>query len=267
MALLKKLLDMSGRRVLLTGATGKLGTMISECMAELGAELILVDLKNSNFSNVLKKIKKIKKVKVEIIKCDLINDKERGYLIGQILKDKKSLNCLINCAAFIGSSKIEGWSTAFENQSLESWKKAIDLNLTAAFHISQGLYPKLKKSKGANIINISSIYGELGPDWSLYRNTNMANPAGYSVSKGGLNQLTRWLATTISPEVRVNAISPGGIFRNQNKQFINRYIKKTPLRRMAAENDIKGAIAYLASDLSRYVTGQIINVDGGWSAW
>jgi NAD(P)-dependent dehydrogenase (short-subunit alcohol dehydrogenase family) len=95
----------------------------------------------------------------------------------------------------------------------------------------------------------------------------MSNPAAYGVSKGGLIQLTRWLATTIAPEVRVNAISPGGIFRNQPEAFVNRYAEKTPLGRMATEDDFRGAIAYLASDLSRYVTGQILSVEGGWGVW
>ena len=143
----------------------------------------------------------------------------------------------------------------------------MEVNLTSAFHLSQSLYKILKKSKGANIINVASIYGELGPDWSIYNSTSIANPAAYSASKGGLIQLTRWLATTVSPEVRVNAISPGGIIRKQPKNFINRYVKKTPLGRMAKEEDLIGAISYLASDLSKYVTGQVLRVDGGWSGW
>jgi NAD(P)-dependent dehydrogenase (short-subunit alcohol dehydrogenase family) len=95
----------------------------------------------------------------------------------------------------------------------------------------------------------------------------MGNPAAYAASKGGLIQLTRWLATTIAPDVRVNVISPGGVYRNQPKKFVKRYVAKTPLGRMAIEEDFKGVIAYLASDLSAYVTGQNIIVDGGWTAW
>ncbi len=101
----------------------------------------------------------------------------------------------------------------------------------------------------------------------MYKGTEMGNPAAYSASKGGLIQLTRWLATTIAPDVRVNSISPGGVFRNQPKQFVDRYEKRTPLGRMATEEDFKGIIAYLASDLSKYVTGQNIDVDGGWGVW
>ena len=127
--------------------------------------------------------------------------------------------------------------------------------------------PKLVESDGASIVNIGSIYGMLGPDWGLYEGTAMSNPAAYGASKGALIQLTRWLATTIAPKIRVNIVSPGGIFRDQPNSFVKKYEERTPLGRMANENDFSGAILFLASDLSRYVTGQNIIVDGGWSSW
>ena len=140
----------------------------------------------------------------------------------------------------------------------------MEVNLTAVFDLCQGVTPLLRASTGPNIINIASIYGHYGPDWSLYKGTTMGNPAAYNASKGGLIQFTRWLATTLAPDVRVNAISPGGIFRNQPEIFVNRYKAKTPLGRMATEDDFRGIIAYLASDLSKYMTGQNLTVDGGW---
>jgi NAD(P)-dependent dehydrogenase (short-subunit alcohol dehydrogenase family) len=123
----------------------------------------------------------------------------------------------------------------------------------------------LKKSKAGSIINIASIYGAYAPDYSLYEGTSMGNPAGYSASKGGLIQLTRWLSTTVAPDICVNSISPGGIWRKQPEKFVKRYERRTPLARMATEEDFKGVIAYLISDMSAYVTGQNIVVDGGWS--
>ena len=117
------------------------------------------------------------------------------------------------------------------------------------------------------IINIGSIYGTVGPDFSLYEGTSMANPAAYGASKGGLAQLTRYLATALAPLVRVNTISPGGIARGQPASFVERYRSRTPLGRMGAEEDLKGAVAFLASDAAAYVTGQNLLVDGGWSAW
>jgi NAD(P)-dependent dehydrogenase (short-subunit alcohol dehydrogenase family) len=125
----------------------------------------------------------------------------------------------------------------------------------------------MMESKGASIINVASIYGIAGPDWSLYEGTKIGNPAAYAVSKGGLIQFTRWLATTVAPGIRVNAISPGGILRGQPKNFVERYSAKVPLGRMAKEDDFRGIIAYLATDLSEYVTGQNISIDGGWSIW
>jgi len=95
----------------------------------------------------------------------------------------------------------------------------------------------------------------------------MGNPAAYGVSKGGLVQLTRWLGTTLASDIRVNAISPGGVFRNQPDAFVERYVTKTPLNRMAIEDDFRGAVAFLASDQSAYVSGQVIAVDGGWGVW
>jgi NAD(P)-dependent dehydrogenase (short-subunit alcohol dehydrogenase family) len=165
----------------------------------------------------------------------------------------------------VGESNLHGWVTNFEDQSVETWRRAFEVNLTSVFHITQGLSYKLKRSKSASIINVSSIYGINGPDYSLYEETEMGNPAAYASSKGGLIQLTRWLATTVAPDIRVNSISPGGVRRNQPSKFIERYEYRTPLGRMATEEDFKGIIAYLSSDLSAYVTGQNIVVDGGWT--
>ena len=125
----------------------------------------------------------------------------------------------------------------------------------------------LKTQRLSILYNVSSIYGLDGPDHSLYEGTSMGNPAAYAASKGGMIQLTRWLSTTLAPHIRVNSISLGGVFRNQPQLFVERYEKRTPLGRMATGEDFKGVIAYLASDLSKYVTGQDISVDGGWTAW
>ena len=101
----------------------------------------------------------------------------------------------------------------------------------------------------------------------MYKGTGLGNPAAYGASKGGLLQLTKWLATTLAPDIRVNAISLGGVFRNHKEPFLSRYESRTPLKRMAKEEDVKGAAVYLASDLSGYVTGQNLVVDGGWTVW
>ena len=123
----------------------------------------------------------------------------------------------------------------------------------------------MKKAKDSSIINISSIYGTNAPDQKIYKNTNINNPAAYSVSKAGLTYMTKWLASSLAPNIRVNSISPGGIKRNQSKVFMKQYISKTLLNRMATEEDIVGAIIFLATNMSSYVTGQNIIIDGGFT--
>jgi len=264
---ISELSDLSGRRALITGAAGGLGRVFADTLAELGADLILVDLPGSNFQTLSESLIKRWGIRVENYICDLEDQSQRTELIKALKSSGLGLNILINNAAFAGTSDLPGWSVPFENQSLDSWRRAIEVNLTAVFDLSKGLSPLLRASKSGSIVNIASIYGMLGPDWGLYEGTSMSNPAAYAASKGGLIQLTRWLATTISPEVRVNAISPGGIFRNQPEEFVKRYQAKTPLGRMADEEDFRGVIAYLSSDMSRYVTGANMVIDGGWGVW
>jgi NAD(P)-dependent dehydrogenase (short-subunit alcohol dehydrogenase family) len=267
MKTLRELSNLQGRRALITGATGNLGKVLADALAELGADLILVDRPDSDFENLSANLASRWGINVEHYHCDLEEQHQRSKFITALNDSGKELSILVNNAAFGGASKLPGWSVPFEEQSIETWSRALEVNLTAIFHLCQGLTPLLKSAKGASIVNIASIYGAYGPDWRLYEDTKMSNPAAYSASKGGLIQLTRWLATTIAPEVRVNAISPGGIFRNQPGNFIKRYEAKTPLSRMATEEDFKGAIAYLTSDMSTYVTGQNLVVDGGWGTW
>jgi len=264
---LNKISNMNGRHTLITGAAGHIGRMMSETLAELGSNLILVDRPGSNFSSLESDLKKNWGVESWSIECDLESEEDRIKLIELLKSDGRGLNCLINNAAFIGDSELKGWVAPLEEQTLDTWRRAIEVNLTTPFHLSQAFTPELRAGNGGNIINISSIYGELGPDWSLYDETTMGNPAAYSVSKGGLVQLTRWLATTLAPHIRVNAISPGGVFRKQPEVFVQRYKGKTPLGRMATEDDLRGAVAFLASDMSLYMTGQNLMVDGGWSVW
>jgi len=229
--------------------------------------LVLVDRPGSDFQSLESRLRKRWAVNVHSRECDLEIEEQRLELFKSIKGDGKSLNILVNNAAFVGASDLQGWITRFEEQTVDTWRRAMEVNLTAAFHLSQAFAPMLKAGKGGNIINITSIYGEYGPDWRLYEGTQMGNPVAYAVSKGGLLQFTRWLATTIAPEVRVNAVSPGGIFRNQDQKFVERYEARTPMKRMAIEDDFRGVISFLASDLSSYVTGQNISVDGGWGIW
>lgn len=261
---IKELSSLKGRRALITGATGYLGKVMADTLAELGATVVLVDLPGSDFASLSETLKERWGSDIEYWACDLEQQQQRIELMDWLKTDGQGLNILINNAAFGGDSDLPGWSLPFEEQTVETWRRAIEVNLTAIFDLCQGLTPVLRANEGASIINIASIYGLYGPDWGLYEGTSMSNPAAYGASKGGLIQLSRWLATTIAPNVRVNSICPGGIYRNQPDTFVRRYEAKTPLGRMATEDDFRGVVAYLASDLAQYVTGQNIIVDGGY---
>ncbi len=264
---ISQLMELKGRKALITGAAGHIGGAIAKALAEMGADLILVDKAGSNYASLLSDIAAKFVVNVEIIDCDLEVESERADLINKVRLHNHELSILVNNAAFVGTANLSGWAVKFEDQTLDTWRRAMEVNVAAVFDLCKGLMPLLRVSDGASIVNMGSIYGSLAPDYSLYEGTSMGNPAAGGASKGALIQLTRWLATTVAPEVRVNSVSPGGVFRNQPKVFVDRYIAKTPLRRMAIEEDLLGVIAFLCSDLSSYVTGQDIIVDGGWSVW
>lgn len=264
---LSKLMDMQGRCALITGAAGGLGGVMAGTLAEMGADLILVDRPGAAYAPEVSSLGQQYGVNLTLFECDLESQQDRSALLAQVQGSRDSLHVLVNNAGFVGTTGLQGWVTEFEQQSVETWRRALEVNLTAGFDLVKGLTPLLRNSGSGSVINVASIYGMLGPDYSLYEGTAMGNPAAYAASKGGLIQLSRWLATTLAPSIRVNTITPGGVFRNQPESFVERYKSRTPLGRMATEDDFRGAVAYLASDMSAYVTGQNLMVDGGWGAW
>ena len=199
--------------------------------------------------------------------CNLEDDASAHAAPHAVAEALGGLDILINNAAFVGTSDLEGWVTDFAHQSTQTWRKALEVNLTAPFTLCREAAPYLAKSGHGSIVNIGSIYAVLGPDMGLYEGTAMGNPAAYGAAKAGLLQLTRWLATVLAPDVRVNSVCPGGVWRNQPEVFVERYKERTPMQRMATEEDMVGTVLYLVSDMSRYVTGQNIMVDGGWGLW
>src|SRR5207237_919399 len=140
---------------------------------------------------------------------------------------------LINNAALVGTSQLKGWGVPFAAQNADTWRQALAINLTAPFVLTQACREGLMASGHGSVINIGSTYGVVAPDMGLYAGTEMGNPAAYAASKGGLIQFTRWLSTVLAPRVRANAITPGGVWRNQAALFHERYVARTPLGRMA----------------------------------
>lgn len=266
MRTLRELGSLAGRVALVTGAGGRIGSAVCEALAERGASVGALDLDERACLDLVDRLRPTG-VPVEPLVVDLGDPEATRAVPAQVVDRLGGLGILVNCAGLVGTSSGDGWTVPFEEQSLSMWRKALEVNVTAVFVLTQAAQGPLTASGHGSVVNIGSIYGVVGPDHRLYEGTTLGNPAGYGASKGALLQLTRWLATTLAPRVRVNAVSPGGVWRDQPARFRDRYVERTPLGRMAAEEDIKGAVAYLASDLSAYVTGHNLIVDGGWTAW
>ena len=264
---IKQLMDLTGRTALITGGAGYIGTAFCEALAEAGANIAVLDIATDRVQESASKLAATYSVKTLGLTVNLSDEAAVVAAPKKIKDEMGSLDIVVNCAAFVGTSGLTGWVTPFEEQSVATWRAALETNLTACFALIQAATPFLRESGHGSVINIGSTYGVVGPDMSLYEGTAMGNPAAYAASKGGLTQLTRWLATTLAPNIRVNCISPGGIARGQDEKFVNRYKERTPMKRMGTEEDMKGALLYLASNLSAYVTGQNLLVDGGWTAW
>jgi len=264
---ISELMSLEGRVAIITGGAGHIGVAMAEALAELGANIVIVDISSEACSLIAEKLTKCYEVGTLPLAADLAQEEQIRMIPQHVTNKFNRLDILVNCAAFVGTSDLPGWTVPFEEQCKDTWKRALNINLTAPFVLTQACSAALKESGNGSVINIASIHGLIGPDVRLYENTMMGNPAAYAVSKGGLLQLTRWLATVLAPDIRVNTITPGGIWRNQPEVFHERYVEKTPLKRMAGEEDIKGAVVYLASDLSSYVTGQNIIIDGGYTVW
>lgn len=262
-----ELINMKGRTALITGGAGHIGRAAAATLAELGATIVLLDVNSDACESAAAELRASWQTQVSSLVVNL-EDEDSVSAVAQRVEDAHgALHVLVHAAALVGVTPLEGWSVPFAQQSSATWRRALEVNLTSFFVLVQSCERLLRTSGSGSIIAISSIYGVAGPHLKLYEGTALGNPAAYAASKGGLLQMVRYLSTSLAPEVRVNAVSPGGVSRHQPAAFVERYVERTPLCRMATEEDMKGAIAYLSSDLSTYVTGQNIMVDGGWTAW
>jgi NAD(P)-dependent dehydrogenase (short-subunit alcohol dehydrogenase family) len=261
------LMRLDGRVALVTGGAGHVGYAAAEALAELGARLVLLDIDAAAVQIKSDAIGSTFDTETLPLAIDLADPEAIASVPGKVGAAFGRLDILVNGAGLAGMSQMQGWVVPFLQQGLEAWSKALDVNLTAPFLLTQACAGLLASHARGSVVNLASIYGLLGPDMRLYEGTTMGNPAAYAASKGGLLQLTRYMATVLAPDIRVNTITPGGVWRDQPDSFVRRYVERTPLGRMATEEDIKGAIAYLTSDMSAYMTGQNLVIDGGWTAW
>lgn len=249
----------------ITGGAGHIGQAIARKLAGRGVLIAVLD-KNADAGRAFAaELEAAHPGDHRFIDADLMQPESFAAIRAQIESAFGRLDYLVNNAAFYDDAP--GWGVPFALEGYEAWLKVMRVNLLAPFFLAQALHPLLEKSDDASIVNIGTMYSAVGPDWGLYEGTDMTNPAAYSASKGGLLSTTRWLATALAPKVRVNMVSPGGIERGQNAQFLERYNKRTPLGRMGTENDISGMVSLLLSPEGAYITGQHMLIDGGWTAW
>ncbi len=261
----KELLDLTGRRALVTGGAGHIALAAEEALVELGARVAILDRDEAACRERVRLLEQIRRGAAVSVPCDLLDERQTRDAARFAATELGGLDILIHCAFYAGSTPTDPGH--LETRTVAEWDKSIRVNLTAAFVLVQEVRKELAASGRGSVIFVASTYGVAGPVLSLYEGTNMVNEPDYAASKGGLIQFSRYLATVLAPSIRVNAISPGGVWRGQPDSFRKRYEDRTPLRRMAREDDLKGAFAYLAGDLSSYVTGQNLIVDGGWVAW
>ena len=267
MKTVSELQDLKNRVAVITGGAGHIGSAIGNALAEHDADIVIIDSNEPLCRETCAQLERTYGIETLSLAIDLTDEKSIREIPGRVTDQFPSLDILVQCAALVGTSDLKGWGVPFSEQNAGTWRLALEVNLTAPFILTQSCSGELAKSGHGSVINIGSIYGINGPDMQLYEGTSMGNPAAYAASKGGLMQLTRYLATVLAPHIRVNAITLGGVYRNQPEPFLSRYLNKTPLHRMATEEDIKGAAVFLASDLSSYITGHNLVVDGGFTVW
>ena len=236
--------------IIVTGGSGLIGGEIVKHLLKESAIPINADINiETNIDN-------------GIINCDITSEDSIESCIKIIIQKYNRIDGLVNCAY----PRTSDWGNKFEEISLESWRKNVDMQMNSVFSFCQKVLDKMKMQKSGSIVNISSIYGVVGNDFSLYEDYGGTSPAAYSAIKGGLINFTRYLASYYGKcGIRVNCVSPGGIFDNQNPSFIKKYEAKVPMGRLGKPQDIAPAVSFLLSDEAGYITGHNLMVDGGWT--
>lgn len=254
----KELFSCNNKIAMVTGGAGLIGSEIVKGLYEFDATVYIADTDEQK-ANELRKGTGIKFIRLDITSQDSIKEG-----VSTVIKNDKKIDILINCAY----PRTKNWGLKFEHIPFDSWKENVNDHLGGYFLCCQIVAETMKQQGGGSIINFASTYGVVAPDFSIYDGTEMTMSAAYSAIKGGIITFTRYLATYYAKyNIRVNSISPGGIFDNQHPSFVGKYSKKAPIGRMARPDEIVGGVIYLASDASSYVTGHNLMIDGGWTAW
>ncbi len=270
---IQSLFDLTGRVAIVTGGAGLMGGHHGSILAAAGAHVMLLDLERAQPSGRAEELQKMCGHACVGLAADVTSEDSLLRANEEIVKRFGRIDILINNAA--NNPKVEAGPTGqqwsrLENFPLEMWNADLAVGLTGAFLCSRIFGQEMARRSGGVIVNISSDLGVIAPDQRLYRQEGLpedrqpVKPVTYSVVKTGLIGLTRYLSTYwAEQQVRVNAISPGGIFAGQPEEFTRRLHDLIPMRRMAREDEYEGAILFLCSDASSYMTGQNLIVDGG----
>jgi len=263
---MRKVFDFSNRVIVITGAAGLLGSEYADGFCQAGGNVVLADKNFEKCKKLAAKLEKKYGVKSLPIKLDVTNPNSIKKMVAHITKKFSKIDVLVNNAIYPEIGKIK--KTKFEDFPLDIWKKGIDVNLTGMFLCSQQIGEIMKKQKNGVIINISSIYGIKGPDQRIYGKTKIIKSALYATTKGAVINFTKYLASYWNRTgIRVNTLSLGGVEENQDRNFKKKYSDKTMIGRMAKKDEYVGALLFLSSDASSYMTGSNLVIDGGWSAW
>lgn len=269
----KKLFDLSGKTAIVTGGIGILGKHFCSGLAEYGANLVVADLDEKSAQDFADQLSDQYHVKTLGIGCDVSKPEDVDKMVEKVTDEFAEINILHNNAAG-KSSDLNAFFSPFEEYSLDQWRKIMAVNIDGMFLVAKAVGKQMmKQGKGGSIIQTSSIYGIVGPDHRIYEGSayighQINTPAVYSASKAAVIGLTKYLATYWAEHgIRVNALVPGGNQSGQNDQFVKNYSARVPLGRMGKPEEMVGALIFLASDASSYMTGQNIIVDGGLSAW
>lgn len=241
---------------------GLIGNDISLAFAQAGAKLVVLDI-DDNKGKIFEKECNKKGLDAKFIRFDITDIKNLSKGIKKIFYEEGQVHSWVNAAY----PKTKDWGDMLEDVKPESWQKNVNMHMNSYCLITRDVAELMKEKRvRGSIINLSSIYGVVAPDFEVYSGTNMTSPAAYSAIKAGIINFSRYAASYYGKfGIRVNTVCPGGIFDNQNPKFVKNYEKKVPLRKMGKPGDVAGAALFLASDASSYITGTALMVDGGWT--
>ena len=268
----KELFSLKGKNAVVTGGAGFLGRRFCAGLAAFGANVAVVDVNAKEAQAVADDLRAQYPVRVLGIGCDVSNPSSVKKMTDKAAKALGGIHVLHNNAAY-GAKGRPKFFDPFEKYSTGEWRRAMSVNIDGMFLVAQAVgNVMLKQRTGGSIIQTASIYGIMAPDQRIYeglsKNKRINAPAVYSASKGGVVALTKYLAAYWADKgIRVNTLTPGGVQNGQKKNFQKKYSARVPMGRMAEADEMVGALIYLASDASAYVTGHNLAVDGGLSAW